>query len=68
MEKDDEVKKLRTQLAKLTEPTKKDEAVAEYEAAVKELAALEENIQVAQKRHNEALRKLQLVMLGKEQA
>lgn len=65
MEKEETVKKLKEELAKLTEPSKKDKALAEYEAAVKDLASLEELVQASQKRHQEALRALQLALLDK---
>lgn len=66
MEKETEVKKLKEQLAKLTEEGSEAAALAEYKAAVNELAELETQIQAAQKKHNEALGKLQRVLIEKK--
>jgi septation ring formation regulator EzrA len=68
MEKEDELKELRKELAKLTKVKgPEDQAYDEWKAALNELADLEEKIQVAQKRFQEAQRKLQLAARGVDQ-
>lgn len=48
-------------------PDPKLVALTEYDAALKELVALEERLQASQKRFQEATRKLQLALLGKSE-
>ena len=62
---EEEVKKLREELAKLTKSSVEDQAYGEWKTALNELAGLEEKIQVAQKKFQEATHKLQLTAMGK---